>query len=156
MIENRRSFLKYSGLASLTGAVAGFTRAAGQPAPEKADYTLRIGTGLVELGPEHIVSTTLYNGQFPGPLLRFKEGQRVVVDIYNDTDTPELVHWHGQIIQRCRRGGGGRIAVHTCASNAPDCVYAEALWFPLLSHPRCRRSRPESRHLHRAGRGGLH
>ena len=64
----------------------------------KADYTLRIGTGLVELAPDHIVSTTLYNGQFPGPLLRFKEGQRVVVDIYNDTDTPELVHWHGQMI----------------------------------------------------------
>jgi FtsP/CotA-like multicopper oxidase with cupredoxin domain len=44
------------------------------------------------------VSTTLYNGQFPGPLLRFKEGQRVTVDIVNDTDTPELLHWHGQQI----------------------------------------------------------
>ncbi len=63
-----------------------------------ADYTLRIATGLVELAPEHIVSTTLYNGQFPGPLLRFKEGQRVMVDVHNDTDTPELVHWHGQMI----------------------------------------------------------
>jgi FtsP/CotA-like multicopper oxidase with cupredoxin domain len=52
----------------------------------------------VELAPDHIVSTTLYNGQFPGPLLRFKEGKEVVVDVYNDTDTPELVHWHGQMI----------------------------------------------------------
>jgi FtsP/CotA-like multicopper oxidase with cupredoxin domain len=67
-------------------------------ARQKADYTLRIGTGLVELAPDHIVSTTLYNSQFPGPLLRFKEGQRVVVDVQNDTDTPELVHWHGQMI----------------------------------------------------------
>ena len=50
------------------------------------------------MAPEHIVSTTLYNDQFPGPLLRFKQGQRVVVDVYNDTDTPELVHWHGQTI----------------------------------------------------------
>src|SRR5665213_235085 len=48
--------------------------------------------------PEHIVSTTLYNGQFPGPLLRFREGQRAVIDIHNDTDVPELVHWHGQTI----------------------------------------------------------
>ncbi len=63
-----------------------------------ADYTVRIATGLVELAPDHIVSTTLYNGQFPGPLVRLKEGQRVVVDIRNDTDTPELVHWHGQMI----------------------------------------------------------
>jgi FtsP/CotA-like multicopper oxidase with cupredoxin domain len=65
---------------------------------EPADYTIRIGTGLVEVGPQHIVSTTTYNGQFPGPLLRFKEGQRTVVDIYNDTDRPEQLHWHGQFI----------------------------------------------------------
>ncbi|MGC2013802.1 MAG: multicopper oxidase domain-containing protein, partial [Pseudolabrys sp.] len=67
-------------------------------ADDKADYVLRIATGLVELAPEHIVSTTLYNNQFPGPLLRFKQGQRVVVEVRNDTDTPELVHWHGQTI----------------------------------------------------------
>ena len=72
--------------------------AAADQADEIVDYTLRIGTGLVELAPERIVSTTLYNGQFPGPLLRFKEGQRVVVDVRNDTDTPELVHWHGLMI----------------------------------------------------------
>jgi hypothetical protein len=36
--------------------------------------------------------------QFPGPLLRLEEGRRVIVDIHNDTDTPELVHWHGQMI----------------------------------------------------------
>ena len=39
---------------------------------------------------------TTYNGGFPGPLLRFKEGRQVVVDIHNDTDTPEQLHWHGQ------------------------------------------------------------
>src|SRR5579864_6621653 len=33
-----------------------------------------------------------------GPLLRFKEGQRVVVDLVNDTDTPEQLHWHGQLV----------------------------------------------------------
>lgn len=67
-------------------------------AETKADYTVRIAKGLAELAPEQIVSTTLYNGQFPGPLLRFKEGQRVSVDVFNDTDTPELLHWHGQQI----------------------------------------------------------
>jgi FtsP/CotA-like multicopper oxidase with cupredoxin domain len=80
------------------GVAPRLAQAAAEAATEKADYTLRIATGLIELSPKHIVSTTLYNGQFPGPLLRFKEGQRVVVDVYNDTDTPELVHWHGQMI----------------------------------------------------------
>jgi len=82
----------------LIGAVPRLALAADESTAEKPDFTLRIGTGLVELSPDHIVSTTLYNGQFPGPLLRFTEGQRVVVDIHNDTDTPELVHWHGQMI----------------------------------------------------------
>src|SRR5450432_55485 len=70
-----------------------------QSEPEEvADYTVRIGTGLIEVGPQHILSTTTYNGQFPGPLLRFKEGKRTVVDIYNDTDRPEQFHWHGQFV----------------------------------------------------------
>ncbi|MCL2385572.1 MAG: multicopper oxidase domain-containing protein, partial [Alphaproteobacteria bacterium] len=103
MTIDRRSLLKLSGLVPIFGltpyrARAGEELPYGELAREKADYTLRIATGLVELAPDHTVSTTLYNGQFPGPLLRLKEGQRVVVDIYNDTDTPELVHWHGQMI----------------------------------------------------------
>ena len=94
---DRRTLLKAAGAASLIGTAPRVLWAAGQTG-EKADYTLRIATGLVELAPDHIVSTTFYNGQFPGPLLRFKEGQRVTIDIYNDTDTPELVHPHGLII----------------------------------------------------------
>jgi FtsP/CotA-like multicopper oxidase with cupredoxin domain len=92
MTIHRRSIL---GLAASAVALPNGTRAAGD---EKPDHTLRIGTGLAELAPDQIVSTTLYNDQFPGPLLRFTEGKPVIVDIYNDTDTPELVHWHGQTI----------------------------------------------------------
>ena len=98
---DRRHFLELAGagalVASLPRDVLGQEVRTGAP-PEPADYTIRIGMGLVELAPDHIVSTTLYNGQFPGPLIRFKEGQRTLVDIYNDTDVPELVHWHGQMI----------------------------------------------------------
>src|SRR6516225_3861233 len=63
-----------------------------------ADYTIRIAASPLEIAPKKIISTTTYNGQFPGPLLRFKEGQQVTVDIYNDTDTPEQLHWHGQFL----------------------------------------------------------
>jgi FtsP/CotA-like multicopper oxidase with cupredoxin domain len=98
MTIDRRSLLKIAGLAPLVSAAPRLAWAADNRPDEKADFTLRIATGLVELAPEHIVSTTLYNDQFPGPLLRFMEGRRVVVDIQNDTDTPELAHWHGQMI----------------------------------------------------------
>src|SRR5437870_2124368 len=63
-----------------------------------ADYTLRIETSPVEIAPKRIISITTYNGQFPGPLLRFKEGRQVTVDVFNDTDAPEQLHWHGQKI----------------------------------------------------------
>ncbi len=96
---DRRSLLKLAGTLPVLAAAPRLARAgAGETAAERADYTLRIATGLVELAPDHIVSTTLYNGQYPGPLLRFTEGRRAIVDVYNDTDTPELVHWHGQMI----------------------------------------------------------
>ena len=110
MTIDRRALLKSAAALSAANAMP---RLADAMEVEKADYTLRIATGLVELSPEHIVSTTLYNGQFPGPLLRFKEGQRVIVDIHNDTDTPELVHWHGQFdTERRRWCGGGGHAIH--------------------------------------------
>jgi FtsP/CotA-like multicopper oxidase with cupredoxin domain len=63
-----------------------------------ADYTLRIAATPVEIAPNRIVSAIAYNGQFPGPLLRFQEGQPVAVEIHNDTDTPEQLHWHGQFV----------------------------------------------------------
>jgi len=68
------------------------------PSGSPADYTLTIAVKPVELAPNRIVSTTTYNGQFPGPLLRFKEGQPVTIDIDNQTDTPEQLHWHGQFL----------------------------------------------------------
>ena len=64
----------------------------------RADYELAIAFKPIELAPNRIISVTTYNGQFPGPLLRFKEGQQVVIDIHNQTDRPEQLHWHGQFV----------------------------------------------------------
>jgi FtsP/CotA-like multicopper oxidase with cupredoxin domain len=63
-----------------------------------ADVTLRIGPTLVDIAKDHTISTIGYNGSVPGPLIRMHEGVPVTVEIFNDTDTAELVHWHGQII----------------------------------------------------------
>jgi FtsP/CotA-like multicopper oxidase with cupredoxin domain len=106
--QSRREFLK-TGVAA--GALLLSSKAAvphgeapaqsSEPASSKsgsADYTLHIKASPVEIAPNRIISVTTYNGQFPGPLLRFKEGQQVTVDIVNDTDTPEQLHWHGQKI----------------------------------------------------------
>ncbi|MBO0864605.1 MAG: multicopper oxidase domain-containing protein, partial [Mycobacterium sp.] len=73
------------------GITAGCSRT-----PGKADYTLRIAQTDVEVAPGKRISTRTYNGQVPGPLLRFTAGKQTRVDVYNDTDTPEQLHWHGQ------------------------------------------------------------
>ncbi len=106
MSFSRRNFLKMTGVlasSTLLPAIAAQTGPSGQTnstpqAEGAADYTIKIGASPVEIAPNRIISTTTYNGQFPGPLLRFKEGQQVTVDIYNDTDTPEQLHWHGQMV----------------------------------------------------------
>ncbi len=61
----------------------------------KADVTLRISPVELEIAPGKTVKTIGYNGSVPGPFLRFREGQHVIVDVFNDTNDPELVHWHG-------------------------------------------------------------
>jgi FtsP/CotA-like multicopper oxidase with cupredoxin domain len=80
---------------STAGLAAGMTAGCSR-APGKADYTLRIGRTDLEVAPGKRITTTTYNGQLPGPLLRFTEGKQTRVDVYNDTDIPEQLHWHGQ------------------------------------------------------------
>jgi FtsP/CotA-like multicopper oxidase with cupredoxin domain len=82
---------------SLLGSCSKVPKESASPAAP-ADYTLTIAVKPVELAPNRIISTTTYNSQFPGPLLRFKEGQPVTIDINNQTDTPEQLHWHGQFV----------------------------------------------------------
>jgi len=69
-------------------------KASGRP----ADFTLRIAPTMVELAPQVVISTIGYSNQVPGPLLRMREGQPVTVDVLNDTDVPEYVHWHGLLV----------------------------------------------------------
>ena len=63
-----------------------------------ADFTLQIAPMMVELAPQVVISTIGYNNKVPGPLLRMREGQRVTIDVVNDTDVPEYVHWHGLFV----------------------------------------------------------
>ena len=62
---------------------------------ENVDYKLSIDHLSLELAPRTIIKTTGYNGSAPGPLLRMKEGQRVTIQVDNNTAEPEIVHWHG-------------------------------------------------------------
>jgi FtsP/CotA-like multicopper oxidase with cupredoxin domain len=110
-MRSRRDFLKAVGMTAGTALLSrggafrqteAETRqnrsASTGPDSEPANYTLRIKTSPVEIAKNRILSLTTYNGQFPGPLLRLKEGQQVTVDVYNESDVPEQLHWHGQMV----------------------------------------------------------
>lgn len=81
---NRREFL------GLVAATALADTPDGAP-----DYTLRIGPVTLEPQKGKVVRTTGYNGMVPGPLLRVPEGKSVTIEVINDSDIPELAHWHG-------------------------------------------------------------
>jgi FtsP/CotA-like multicopper oxidase with cupredoxin domain len=110
-IVKRRNLLKLGGMILAQAATArlpllaraGSQLGMGMSAPALvpstgADYTLRIAPVTVELDRSHILSTVGYNGTAPGPVLRMRAGKPVSVEVINDTDTPELVHWHGMLI----------------------------------------------------------
>jgi FtsP/CotA-like multicopper oxidase with cupredoxin domain len=101
MAIDRRLFLQIGGWSALAATAAACRRESApesNPSATPADYTLRIGAGLIELAPDRIIATTLYNAQFPGPLIRLREGRPVTIDLHNDTDTSEQLHWHGQLV----------------------------------------------------------
>jgi FtsP/CotA-like multicopper oxidase with cupredoxin domain len=84
---NRREFLALAGAPAF--AQSGFSQAS------KPDISLRISPVSIEIAPGHVIKTTGYNGSAPGPVLRVKEGQPVLIEVHNETPIPELVHWHG-------------------------------------------------------------
>ena len=53
---------------------------------------------FAEIAPGQIIKTFGYNGTVPGPLIRVREGQNVTIDIANNSDHDEIVHWHGLVV----------------------------------------------------------
>lgn len=100
---DRREFLRQLGASALSGAalLSGCappidrTTYSAASSDNATRFSLRIAPVKLDLSPKQTIQTVGYNGSAPGPLLRVKEGQRVIVDVKNDSDVAELVHWHG-------------------------------------------------------------
>src|SRR5215469_4897335 len=103
---NRRQFLALtsSAAASRIFAQSPIKHAPLPSAHGKPDVVLRIQPITVELAPGVLIRTTGYNGRAPGPILRFKEGFPVNIDVYNETSASELVHCHGLAIDPINDG----------------------------------------------------
>ncbi|MEQ8318809.1 MAG: copper resistance system multicopper oxidase [Rhodospirillales bacterium] len=62
-----------------------------------AEYNLTVDPITIDTG-EFSRSGIGYNGASPGPVLRFKEGEDVVINVKNNLVTPTSIHWHGLIL----------------------------------------------------------
>ena len=145
---NRRKFLQLAGVSALSGgsilsscaSLVNQTATSSTQLGDAARFSLRIAPVKLELSPKQTVQTIGYNGSAPGPLLRVKEGQRVIVDVKNDSDVAELVHWHGLYVPSEVDGameeGTPMVPVGRIA---PILFHRAAKRQPLVSHPRlCR------------------
>jgi len=99
---HRRSLLVGAGAA---GMVLGTTmgRAYTQIATA-ADHSLRIAPLRLELAPGKVIQTFAYNDRVLGPVLRLREGRQVSIDIRNDTDIDDIIHWHGLYVPSAADG----------------------------------------------------
>lgn len=57
--------------------------------------------------PTIFVDAYAYNGQVPGPTLRFREGDRVRINVTNRLPETTTVHWHGLILPNVMDGPAG-------------------------------------------------
>ena len=96
--ETRRSFLTRAAAGGGLLLAGCGERVGTREVNAPADVTLRIGPVLVDIAQDHTISAIGYNGTVPGPLIRLREGVPVTVELFNESDTPEFVHWHGQVI----------------------------------------------------------
>ncbi len=88
----RRTFIAQAG-AALAGATLASV-APGWPQAE-ADVKLEIAPLALEIAPGKVIHTVAYNGRVPGPLIRWPEGKPIIIDVFNRSEIPEIVHWHG-------------------------------------------------------------
>ena len=65
------------------------------PDPHVVEINLQARVARVTLAPGQSVDAWTYNGGVPGPLIRVRVGDRLIVHFVNNLPQPTTVHWHG-------------------------------------------------------------
>jgi len=101
---DRRGFLKMSAVLSLgpglriqPQALWASVEPSDDRIVEPAEYDLAISCLGVEFSGDSADGRSI-NGMIPGPLLRLREGEEVVLRVRNDLDEDTSLHWHGLLV----------------------------------------------------------
>lgn len=96
MRQTRRILLS-TGLAALACPVVG--KAATQPDPGQGQGLPRAFNLSIDHATANITGRSrpavAINGQSPGPVFRFREGEEVIVAVANRLRAHTSIHWHG-------------------------------------------------------------
>ena len=65
------------------------------PDPKIVEVELRARVQSLEIVPGVKTDAWTYNGSLPGPLIRVRRGDRLIVRFSNQLPQPTTVHWHG-------------------------------------------------------------
>ncbi|MGD9664046.1 MAG: copper resistance system multicopper oxidase [Novosphingobium sp.] len=102
---SRRKMLAGAGLAAGAFAMPAWARGVhgGTLARKGSDVlsgehlTMRVADASFATGHRHGPAVTV-NGTLPGPLVRLREGQNLVVDLLNESAMVTSIHWHGLLV----------------------------------------------------------
>ncbi|MDK8463251.1 copper resistance system multicopper oxidase [Marinobacter sp. SS13-12] len=61
------------------------------------EYDLTVDRVRIDTG-DFVKEGIGYNGKSPGPVMRFKEGENVKINVTNNLDEMTSIHWHGLIL----------------------------------------------------------
>ena len=143
---HRRSLLRAA--AALAGG--GLLPAAASSTPRELRLRAAPASARLIPGSERETAVWAYGGEVPGPVLRFRQGERVRIHFTNDLPQPTTVHWHGLRVPNGMDGVPG-------ISQAPvppggafvyefDLEDAGTYWY----HPHFRSAEQQDRGLHGA------
>jgi CopA family copper-resistance protein len=101
---NRRRFLQYTAAGMANGAIAApaWARTSGEgnfgiPMLQGNQFDLTVGKFPVRINGRATEATGV-NGSVPGPLLRFREGDEITLNVSNTLDVDTSIHWHGLLV----------------------------------------------------------
>ncbi|PZX12729.1 multicopper oxidase family protein [Celeribacter halophilus] len=99
LLMSRRHFLAGTGALGLMPCVSF--------AASPAALTAQIAH--IQLAPDGypVTEAYTYGSQFPGPMIRAKQGERIARELVNDLPVPTSVHWHGIRIDNAMDGVAG-------------------------------------------------
>ena len=93
MVLSRRQFIKTSAIASTLTTLPSLLMA--MSAGPDYHYDLIAEEATISLLPNTKTAAWTFNQQFPAPVIRAKQGQKLTIRFTNKLQEPTTIHWHG-------------------------------------------------------------